>query len=459
MRENQDRPFVSEFYTNNPLKLTDFFEVSTDGVLGEGNFGVVMSAYIKATKAKRAIKVLPKNRIKKKTSQFRVEVEITQAVDHPNIVLFYQIFEDFQYIYFVMEACEGGHLKAYVQECGRLDETCASGAMKQLLRAVRYLHERHICHRDLKSENLLLEKKGSFDPNCNRLKVADFGLATVIPPGMLKTTKVGTPSHMAPEVFERNYDKACDIWSCGVILYFMLFAENPFTPKDVQLNHFRVRFRAKGAEDVSEESRALISSLLTKSVSQRVTAAEALDHPWLGLACHDKHQKCLDQHLVMNLLRYRQRSTSQQLFLNIVSSLLEESTTTAAQTLFAEADSVGSGFIDLLDYTDGLPKYWRDIITKGSGELCLRFSFTEFLAATLERHTPLTKEACRTAFSLLDTDSDGQISRSEVMIHVRKSRFTPTQIAEMAFPDVDKQQDVPIDLNSFWKIVTDKSDT
>jgi calcium-dependent protein kinase len=325
-----------------------------------------------------------------------------------------------------------------------------------LLRAVRYLHDRHICHRDLKSENLLLEKKGGFDPNCNRLKVADFGLATLIPPGILKTTKVGTPSHMAPEVFERNYNKACDIWSCGVILYFMLFAENPFMPKDVQLNQFRVRFRTKGAEDVSEESRALISSLLTKSVSQRISAAEALDHPWFGLACQAEVQKCLDRVLVMDLLQYRRRTTVQQLFLNLVSSLLEESAMTASRALFAGIDVAGKGLIDLLDHTDGLPKDWLDIINQGSRKLCLRFSFTEFLAATFERQMSLTKDACNTAFSLLDTDSDGIISCSEVMINVGKSRFIPTQIAELSFPDADKKEDGPIDFNAFWTIVTDK---
>ncbi|CAE8638381.1 unnamed protein product, partial [Polarella glacialis] len=207
---------------NNDGDLKDYY-VLEDRTLGKGTYGVVVPAKVKSTKAPRAVKSIAKVRMKEHVGALKYEIDIMKKIDHPYIIMLYEIFEDLEKLYLVTELCRGGHLHGYVTQNGRLNESAAALAMQQLFRAVFYLHRSFICHRDLKSENLLLSESGPFGgagANNNCLKVADFGLSCIFKPKQIFTAMVGTPSHMAPEVRARKYNFACDYWSCGVIMYY-----------------------------------------------------------------------------------------------------------------------------------------------------------------------------------------------------------------------------------------------
>ncbi|CAK9060033.1 Calcium-dependent protein kinase 2 (PfCDPK2) [Durusdinium trenchii] len=175
---------------NNPGKLESFYSLDKGKILGKGSFGVVKRAYVSATMAQRAVKFIAIERMKEKLNVLKQEIEIMKMVDHPNIIMLYEIFEDQQYLCLVMELCSGGSLLSRLKFSGHFSEEHTAMAMRQILRAVFYLHRNWICHRDLKAENVLVSTGEVLDKTL--LKVSDFGLSCPFRPKQVLTEKVGT---------------------------------------------------------------------------------------------------------------------------------------------------------------------------------------------------------------------------------------------------------------------------
>ena len=154
-----------------------------------------------------------------------------QSIDHPNVLKYYECFEDEFNYYIVMEFCKGGELLKFILACPEMNENIIAIVMKQLLSAVAYCHQRGIVHRDIKTENLLI--KDANDMKNLQVKVIDFGISCKIQPQEKLRISFGTPYYMAPEVFRQNYTEKCDIWSCGVILYIILSGIPPFNGKNI----------------------------------------------------------------------------------------------------------------------------------------------------------------------------------------------------------------------------------
>eukprot|EP00435_Cladocopium_sp_Y103_P021850 s2466_g5.t1 len=170
--------------------------------LGKGSFGVVKRAYVSSTKAQRAVKFIAIERMREKLNVLKAEIEIMKAVDHPNIIMLYEIFEDQKYLCLVMELCTGGTLLSRLKYHVHFPEALTAICMNQILRAVFYLHRNWIVHRDLKAENILVSSTETVEKTL--LKVSDFGLSTTFRPKQLLTEKVGTLTHMSPEVLDRR---------------------------------------------------------------------------------------------------------------------------------------------------------------------------------------------------------------------------------------------------------------
>lgn len=203
--------------------------VLTDKMIGAGQFGKVYLAYSAADKNfKVAIKAINKIRLQSSVLHtLRNEINIISSLDHPNIVKYYETYESPNHIYLITEYVPGGELFVRLTEGSRaeFDEKKCARIMKQLLLAVNYLHSKNIAHRDLKPENILFSK----DDN---IKLIDFGLSK--PSMNLNGSKakfgtvVGTPYYLAPEVLKGDYNKECDCWSLGVIMYVILTGILPF---------------------------------------------------------------------------------------------------------------------------------------------------------------------------------------------------------------------------------------
>ena len=196
--------------------------------IGEGNFGKVKLGIFKPTGEEFAIKILNKNKIKikMKNSIFK-ENEIITRFNHINVVYVFQILEDPQNYFIIMEYCKHGELFDYIVKNEKLSEEESSIFFYQLINGIEYIHSKGISHRDLKPENLLLAEN-------KILKIIDFGLSHEFEGDELLKTKCGSPSYAAPEIICCPYYDGfkVDVWCCGIILYAMLCGYLPFEGED-----------------------------------------------------------------------------------------------------------------------------------------------------------------------------------------------------------------------------------
>lgn len=135
------------------------------------------------------------------------ELLVLMECDHPNIVKFYETYMDKKYYHIVMEFCEGGELFEHLISIGKFSEADAAAIIKQILSAIRHVHEKNIAHRDLKPENIIFEKSSSDSSNKINIKLIDFGLSKLLTiDNQVMMTKLGTPYYVSPEVLEGMYD-------------------------------------------------------------------------------------------------------------------------------------------------------------------------------------------------------------------------------------------------------------
>ena len=204
--------------------------------------------------------------------RLKFEVDILKNLNNPNIVKLYEVYEDNTRIYLVTEFFEGVELFDEITTPGRFNEASAAHVMKQLLSAVQYCHKKNVCHRDIKPENIMINPK-----NKDQIKVIDFG--TSQPYGQEHMHLVfGTPYYIAPEVLQGDYDKQCDMWSIGVILFMMMSGCPPFSGANDQIIIQNVRkgeysFNPLYWSDKSDAVKDLITKLLEKDPKKRCTAS------------------------------------------------------------------------------------------------------------------------------------------------------------------------------------------
>ena len=204
------------------------------------------------------------------------EIVIMKLIDHPNIMRLYDVWETSTELYLILEYVEGGELFDYLCNRSKLSTPEALGYFQQIMVAVDYCHRFNIAHRDLKPENLLLDKD-------NNIKVADFGMAAWQGGTNLLQTACGSPHYAAPEVvMGRAYNGACsDVWSCGTILYALLVGRLPFDDDDVVALLERVKIgKFTMPADLDPGAKDLISKMLEKNPTKRITVSEVLKHPF-----------------------------------------------------------------------------------------------------------------------------------------------------------------------------------
>merc|ERR1712070_331451 len=268
-------------------------------VLGSGNFAEVRLGTHKETGAKVAIKIIePKDA--EDMEVIEQEINILGSMDHDAIIKLHEVFtkskvkagkSTIKRMYVVMELATGGELFDRIVERKHYSETDARSVVKQMLDSLVYMHSKGIVHRDLKPENILFANKDEDSP----IKVADFGLAKLYRPeeNEIMATMCGTPGYVAPEILQPKnkkdgYSKEVDMWSTGVIIYILLCGFPPFYEKS-QTELFRTIIKAKFSfpspywDDISDEAKDLIRKCLTKEPLDRISAIEALDHPWMKM--------------------------------------------------------------------------------------------------------------------------------------------------------------------------------
>jgi serine/threonine protein kinase len=259
----------------------DDFEIRKEP-LGNGQFGTVFLAREKKTKFVVALKRLNIKQLADADleHQLRREVEIMANLRHPNILRLYGHFHTKKEVYLILEFAAQGELFKMInpEEDGPacpFDEERSAKYIYQLASALEYCHGKHVIHRDIKLENLLVGLKGE-------LKLADFGWA-VHTPKMRRKTFCGTLDYLSPEiVLSQTYNEKVDAWALGILLFEFLTGEPPFL-SDTQTKTFSRIMKAQPdfPEHISDGARDVITKLLVKDPAQRMTLAQLKEHPWM----------------------------------------------------------------------------------------------------------------------------------------------------------------------------------
>ena len=267
------------------LNFFDYYEMLDD--LGEGIFGSVKLGVEKKTKERVAIKIIKKKKAKQSDIELvRTEIDVMKLCHHPNVVHLLDHFENAEYIFIVMEYIRGGRLTDYMKENKfNFTEKRAAELIYEIALGVKYLHKYGIIHRDLKPDNIMLTEAN----DKGHIKIMDFGLSKILGKKEKASDGFGTLTFVSPEVLVRKpYNKEIDIWSIGVILYFMLSGELPFDDegddeqkiaKSIVFNE--VKFTSQKFENKSKEVIDLIKRCLTKEPKERIKADEILKCDWI----------------------------------------------------------------------------------------------------------------------------------------------------------------------------------
>ena len=262
-------------------QFTDDYELLE--TLGEGAFGKVGKCKNLTNGQICAVKMISKaNMSKRELKELAKEIDIVKDLDHPNIMKMYESYEDKSFLYIVTELIEGGELFDELIRRKKLSEEDAASVIKQVLEVLSYCHANNIVHKDLKPENVLLEKKKEI----TSIKIIDFGTAQKFNPEKKMTEVIGTPYYVAPEVLEGSYDEKWDIWGAGVIMFILLSGIPPFNGKDDEailraVKRGKFEFRQDKWKSVSTEAKDLISKMLVLEPEDRISATKALDHEWI----------------------------------------------------------------------------------------------------------------------------------------------------------------------------------
>ena len=265
------------------MKFTDFYELKE--VIGKGKFGVVNLGIHKKTQQQVAVKIINKDSIKTTEDKelVRIEIGILKLCHHPNVVRLLDHLENEDYIFIVMEYIEGGTLGQYFKKRNfNFSERQASSIMTQIANGVKYLHTYGIVHRDLKPDNIMITQQNEFGV----IKIMDFGLSKIVSTQERMVDGYGTLSYVAPEVLLRTpYNKEVDIWSLGVILFYMLSGRLPFRGRREQevaekIVYDELEFDEDDWETRSQKVQDLITCCLEKKKENRITIDEFINHPW-----------------------------------------------------------------------------------------------------------------------------------------------------------------------------------
>ncbi len=294
-------------------------------VLGSGSFGKVFLGENKAdTSHKVAIKVISKSKLsEEEIESLHFEVAILQQVDHPNIVKYYETYEDEKFIYLVMELCPGGELIEKLSVNKSMTENMAAEAIEKLIRALIHCHKQNIVHRDIKPENVM------YDSN-NEVKLIDFGLAKQVAENKTLHTIAGTPYFIAPEVLNGNYGRECDYWSVGVLLYLLVTGQYAFD--SVTKNRTEVFNKIKSGSfsfpdsvnnKLSSECKDLINKMIVVDKKKRITGEEALNHSWFEKCLKKKDQVIpIDESVLAKLRLFKGSSLLKRAAMNLLVKML-----------------------------------------------------------------------------------------------------------------------------------------
>uniref|UniRef100_A0A7S4VR84 Calmodulin n=1 Tax=Alexandrium monilatum TaxID=311494 RepID=A0A7S4VR84_9DINO len=417
-----DRLAIEGRYHRSPQRLEDDYVLDTKA-LGTGFNGAVLLARSKESGVKFAVKPFKLHGVsKEKREELVMEAEIFLRMDHPHVVRLHHVYEGEETLSLVMECMEGGELFDRVTERKVFSEKDAAGATHQMLLAVNYIHSSRIVHRDLKLENFLYEKKDS-----DFLKLIDFGFSKIWEKNTKMELSCGTLAYVAPEVLGKNYTSQCDMWSLGVIVFILLVGHMPFSGASERQQIAAIRagkyvFKRDRWAKVSEEALDFVKKLLVVDEKVRLTAEQALKHPWLNRQFSSETKVTnIDDGIAEAIMCFARESKFRRCVMQLMAWSLTAEERAEVRGAFLELDTRKTGTVRLSELKQVLEAKFH--MTEANSAEILRaldsnnddeINYSEFLAAMVSSRIALHDDLLKTTFKRFDLGNDGYIWPKEL---------------------------------------------
>ena len=398
--------------------------------MGEGSFGEVWLVRHKISGKEFAMKIIEKSPYSN-INHINNEIEILKQLDHPNILKILEFHLTDDKFYIITDYCPEGELFHEIDKKSTFSEKETSFVIYQILQAVRYCHKMRVIHRDIKPENIMI--MGRESNGLLHVKLIDFGTAKIFSVGNKQKALVGSSYYIAPEVLRGKYDEECDLWSIGVIMYIMLTGCPPFNGRD---DDSILKSISKGKYDtnldtyqaLTPNAKDLITKLLKYNPSDRITAKDALTHPWFQSNEFEKIYRVNTisvteaKNLINNLELYKSDNIIK---CAVLAYLVHRNTNIKecvnASYLFTEIDLNKDGKLEKNELTSAFIKYYglpqdqatikantifRNIDTDNNGFI----ESEEFIRACINPNIFTDQKYLLNAFNYFDEDKNGNIS-------------------------------------------------
>lgn len=446
-------------------------------LLGEGSFGSVWLVKHSITGKQYAMKIIQKSPYSD-TKQIINEIEILKQLDHPNILKVLEFHLDVDKFYIITDYCKEGELFNEISEKQIFTEKQTEFIIYQVLQAVRYCHKMKVLHRDLKPENIMITER---EPDgLLHVKIIDFGTAKLFDDGKKQKAMVGSSYYMAPEVIRGKYDEQCDLWSVGVIMYIMLVGTPPFNGDDDDeiLNEVlkgKYDTTCSKYQSLSANAKDLMTSLLKLNPSERITAEQALAHPWFRSQEFQSiyRAKTINEAEAKSFLSNLEYYKSTNIIrCAVIAYLVHQNTNSKecvhASYLFDEIDLNKDGKLEKNELEYAFTKYFGLTPDQAKKKVNIIFEnmdtdangyieSEEFIRAAINPNIYTKEQYILAAFQYFDTDGDGNISIAEIeekffQCSNNKNAETRRQLKEM-FDQIDANKDGQISLREFSDMI------
>ena len=459
-------------------KLLDNYEIINE--LAKNINYTIYKVKNKKTNEEYACKRMPKKQ-KEMDIGLIPEIKILYHCDYPNIINLYEIYEESDYIYLIFEFCKGGELDdriiKNIEEENLYSEKEAAKIFKKIIQAIAYLHSNGICHRNLKPDNILfLSEKIDSD-----IKIINFSLSTIFSVGKYKNDKkleieeekenktrmnklIGNAYFISPEMLNGNYNEKCDIWSAGIILYFLLSGEPPFNGMNDEeiyskIKEMKFTFPEQQWNNISIDAKDLIKKMICNE-NERLSAIEVLEHDWIK-NCAPNSKGTLSNINIQYFKKYKNMHKIKRAIYTFIALRLSDEETKYLKRLFQFFDVDNDGRITLNEmkdafirlniknYENEIENIFNSIDTDKNGII----DYTEFLSASINGNLSIiSKKTLKNTFLLLDKDNSGKISKKN-LLNVLKLDNLNEKIVDNYIKKYDINKDGEIDYNEFLEMM------
>ena len=479
--------------------------------LGVGTYGLVKKVLLISSSIPRALKIIPKSKLIRGVNNSMVinEIEILRSLDHPNIMKIYEYYEDNKNFYIVSEFCDQGDLFGKLKKLKYMNELVVKFLMMQILGAINYLHSKEVLHGDIKLENILiytasekLKKRFTIisqDELANQLlkmeknklnkktqeyidsmhnyeiKLIDFGCSRIFKQNLkLLNIKeeddvLGTSLYCSPEVIDNRYSLKCDEWSCGVLMYILLSGYAPFegrTEGEIFKKAKRglFNFYHEGFKSVSENAKDLIRQLLIVDTEKRITAENALKHPFFTDSFNVNLINLSEKeiNILKQLPKIKEYGKFQQAVISYLTmNFLNKDDEKVLRDIFRYIDKSNDNYItkeDLKECFDNqkieynnedIDNIFRILDSDNNNYI----EYQEFIRALVNKEELFSENNLKAAFEFFDEDNSGSVNWNDINTILFQKRGVEEDVIKEYLQEIDLKIEDSMNYEQFKNIM------